>query len=84
MNIEILEQIDRYIQLEATGNPKEFAKKLKVSERMVYNYIRFLRSKLDAPVEYSKIKRSYKYAEPGFVDFKWKRKIDPEQGFPFY
>ena len=41
--INRLKRIDQLIRLEATGNPKELATKLNISERQLYRYINDLK-----------------------------------------
>ena len=50
---ERIERIDRLIRLKATGSPKEFAKKLGISESSLYEYLRYLKDK-GGPIEFDK------------------------------
>lgn len=59
-----LQKLDRLIRLKATGNPKELAKKLGLSERIIYEYINTMKE-MDAPIRYSFTYRSYVYTEEG-------------------
>ena len=61
--IALLERVDQLIQLEATGSPKQLAKRLQVSEATVFRIIETMKG-LNAPVCYDFNKRSYVYTEP--------------------
>jgi len=56
-----LRQIDQLIKLKATGNPKEFAKKIGVSKRMIFHYLNDLKD-LGAEIYFDKGRSSYCYA----------------------
>lgn len=65
--IEILERLrrmDNLIRTKATGTPGEFAEKLKVSERTVYENM-YLMKKMGAPIKYNRARGSYVYEEEG-------------------
>jgi predicted DNA-binding transcriptional regulator YafY len=66
-----LERLDQLIRLEATGTPAELAQKTGMSERMIYKYLSFMKQELKAPIEYSNLKKTYRYAEKGTLNFKW-------------
>ena len=54
------------IRSRSTGNPEDFAARLCLSERTLYNYISLLKG-LGAPIAYSRSCQSYIYtAEGGF------------------
>ncbi len=57
---ERIERIDRLIRLKATGSPKEFAKKLGISESSLYEYLRYLKDK-GGPIEFDKEDNTYFY-----------------------
>jgi hypothetical protein len=59
--LSILCRMDQLIRLRATGCPKEFAHKICISERTLYNYLRFLTDDLGASISYNKICCSYEY-----------------------
>ena len=59
-----LKRIDRLIQIKGTGTPSELAGKVGVSERSLYEYIRLMKE-FGAPVEYSRMRKSYFYKEEG-------------------
>lgn len=64
--------MDEYIAKSNTGTPGNLAQKMKMSKRSVYNYIRFMKEDLGAPIQFSKFRNSYVYVEDGGFDFKWK------------
>ena len=62
---------DQLIRMKATGTPKEFAKKLGVSERSLYIFLEELKYDLDCPIAYCYRSRSYYYTQTGKVIFKF-------------
>ncbi len=64
--IQRLKNIDSLIQTQSTGSPKELAKKMNMSERMIYRYLHNLRG-LGAPISYNYEKRSYMYTDNVFL-----------------
>jgi len=65
--INRIERMDRLIRRKSTGNPKELAEKLNISERWLYIFLDELRSELDCPIRYDRRKRSYVYEIPGRI-----------------
>jgi len=61
--INRLEQIDQLIRQRRTGNAEEFACKLNISRRQVYNWIDDLRSH-GLEIAYSRELRSFIYLKP--------------------
>ncbi|MFC5284504.1 hypothetical protein [Pedobacter alpinus] len=53
-----IEQVDFLISSKSTGKPKEFAKKIGLSERSLYDTINLMK-KLGAPILYCKQKKTY-------------------------
>lgn len=49
----MLIQLNRITLQEKTGSPSEFANKLDISERQLYNIIDYLK-KIDAPIKYQR------------------------------
>jgi DNA-binding transcriptional regulator GbsR (MarR family) len=66
--INLLEQIDQFIRLKATGTPAQLAEKLGISEREVYRIVAELRSK-DIKIAYCKQRCSYYYENDTFMKF---------------
>jgi hypothetical protein len=60
-----LEQIDYLVRNKATGNPKEMAKKLGISERAWYKLRDELIKDLNFPIAYCSIQRTYYYTASG-------------------
>lgn len=71
MDLRKIERIDTLIRTNATGNPIEFASKLGISTRTLYNYINFMRDRYGAPIVFSPEKQSYVYLEPGEFKIGW-------------
>jgi len=63
------------IQTQSTGAPKAFADKLQLSERSLYNYLRFMK-KLGAPIAYSRTSQTYLYAIEGRILLEFKELSD--------
>jgi hypothetical protein len=61
MDIRVVIKIHELIEVELTGSPKEFADKINVSERTIYNYLEFMKVELQAPIVYNGSKKSYCY-----------------------
>lgn len=69
MDIRKIKIIHNCIENERTGSPQELALKIDTTERSVYNYIRFMKSELNAPIRYSKSKRTYYYESRCNINF---------------
>ena len=69
--IERIKYIDYLIRTKTTGCPKELAVKLKLSERMVYEYINTLRKDFSAPIKYSRVQQTYYYEFDGSIKMEW-------------
>lgn len=61
MDIRIIKKIHEKILNESTGTPEELSYTLDVSERTVFNYIKFMREELKAPIKYNRMKDTYQY-----------------------
>jgi len=73
--IEILKRMDRMIRMKSTGAPGDFAGRLYLSERSLYNYISAMKS-LGAPIRYSRTECSYVYDEAGRFVIEFKQPAD--------
>ena len=71
MNIIKIKQFIELVEKQRTGSPKEVAKKLMVSDRMIHNYVNVLRTNFDAPIEYNRYKKSYCFSEAGRLIWEW-------------
>ncbi|MCF6168470.1 hypothetical protein [Lutibacter sp.] len=58
--LERLRKAHLLIQQEKTGTPREFANKLNISERQLYNITDYLKE-IDAPIEYNRKTETYYY-----------------------
>ena len=61
MNIMIIIRLHELIETKNTGTPRDLAQKLNLSERMVYNYISFMKEELTASFIYDADKTTYCY-----------------------
>jgi|GraSoiStandDraft_26_1057304.scaffolds.fasta_scaffold956940_1 predicted DNA-binding transcriptional regulator YafY len=53
--------VDKLIKRKATGQPKELASKLQVSESTVYRILRLLKENMGLSIEFSEKQNSYIY-----------------------
>jgi len=56
--LNLLLRLDQFIRQKGTGSPPEFARKMGVSERSLYEYLKVLKE-LGAPIRFSRQDRSY-------------------------
>jgi hypothetical protein len=73
MDIKILKYIIELIKEEKTGSPKELSQSVKLSERMMYNYLKLIREELMAPVKFDRSKNSYCFCQPGLINWEWQK-----------
>ena len=73
MNFNKLQFLIKLIESRGTGSRKELARKLNMSERMIYKYIYMLKNEFKAPIAYSRSMKSYYFSENGHLDLKWKK-----------
>ena len=59
------------IEKERTGSAKEAAERIGISERMIFNYVRILKTELNAPINYNRNKQTYSFNENGRLIWKW-------------
>jgi len=64
VDLTLIDRVNDLISKKATGSPKEFARRLGMSESSWYNLKAELQ-KRGAPIEYSKTLKSYFYLESG-------------------
>jgi len=62
--LNLLLQLDLFIRQKTTGSPPEFAQKMGISERSLYEYLKVLKD-LGAPIRFSRQDHSYYYAIEG-------------------
>lgn len=65
--------IDALIRQKATGGPDCLAEHLKISRRTLFDTLNFMREQLEAPIIYSKARKTYVYLEQGSLNFKYKK-----------
>jgi predicted DNA-binding transcriptional regulator YafY len=68
--INRLKSLDYFIKSQTTGNARELAEKLEITERSVYNYLNLMKS-MGAPIVFSSYRQSYVYENNGgfFIGF---------------
>lgn len=71
MDLTKIERMDLLIRTNATGNPKDFARRMGMSARSLFNYLNFMKIRLGAPIEYSNNMQSYFYTEKGMIKLGW-------------
>ena len=71
MNILKIKHFIHLIEKERTGSAKVAAERIGISERMVFNYVRILKTELNAPINYNRNKQTYSYNENGTLIWKW-------------
>ena len=69
--IDRIQRIDQMIRLKATGNPKQLAKKLNISERHLYQFLSYMRE-MGAPITYCSYSESYVYTQNVHFDVGFK------------
>jgi predicted DNA-binding transcriptional regulator YafY len=78
--IKILKRMDHLIQTRSTGNPEDFAKRLCISSRSLYNYLALMKE-LGAPIRYSRHQETYLYAMDGRFIFEFEILEETEYAF---
>lgn len=71
MDIKKIMSIHYLINSGQAKTPANMAKRLDVSERTVYLILNFMKSELDVPIKYDKIKMRYYYSKSGKLNLKW-------------
>jgi predicted DNA-binding transcriptional regulator YafY len=68
--LNLLQQLDQFIRRKKTGSPPEFARKMGISERSLYESLKVLKE-LGAPIRFSRHEHSYYYEVEGqfYVSF---------------
>jgi predicted DNA-binding transcriptional regulator YafY len=62
--LNLLLKLDLFIRQKGTGVPRDFARKLGISERSLYEYLKVLKD-LGAPIKWSRHEQSYYYSVEG-------------------
>ncbi len=71
MNIQKIKHFIYLVQKGRTGSPEEVAKKIDVSERMIYNYVVILKNEFNVPIDYNRYKKTYFFQESGKLIWEW-------------
>jgi transcriptional antiterminator len=79
MHLEKLRKFIHLVERKQTGKPADVAKLLGVSERMIYNYKKFIREELNAPIAWNNFKQSYIFSESGALIWKYDDEQSIEQ-----
>jgi molybdenum-dependent DNA-binding transcriptional regulator ModE len=79
MHLEKLRKFIQLVERKQTGKPADVAKLLGVSERMIYNYKKFIREELNAPIAWNNFKQSYIFSESGALIWKYDDEQSIEQ-----
>ena len=79
MHLEKLRNFIHLVERKQTGKPSDVAKILGVSERMIYNYTKFVREELNAPIAWNNFKQSYIFSESGVLIWKYDDEQSIEQ-----
>lgn len=65
--ISRLHEIDRLIRAKQHPNAKTLAERFEVSQRTAQRDLEFLRDRMDAPLEYDRSRRGYRYTEESYA-----------------
>ena len=71
MNIQKIKHFIYLVKKGRTGSPEEVAKKIDVSERMIYNYVGILKNEFNVPIDYNRYKKTYFFQESGKLIWEW-------------
>lgn len=63
MNILIIMKLHDLIKAGQTGSPQQLAEKLGISQRSLHYYIVFMKTRMNADIEYDKKKDTYFYSK---------------------
>ena len=66
-SLERLQQLHKLIECETTGSPKELARTMEISERLVYHIIDQLKD-YEAPIAYDRSRKTYYYTDDFDLD----------------
>ncbi|HKG08726.1 MAG TPA: hypothetical protein VKB19_19810 [Pedobacter sp.] len=64
-----LENLHHHIQKRNTGTREDLARRMGVGVSTVQEYINFMKSALNAPIEYDHLRKTYYYIEEGAFNF---------------
>lgn len=63
VDLILLMKIHECIAREKTGSPEYFASKFGISKRFLHNILEYFKTEFDAPIAYSKSRKTYYYKE---------------------
>lgn len=69
--------IDFLIRHRSTGSPESFAKRLSISKRTLHFTLSHMKDVFAAPIEYDRYRKTYFYAEDGYVIISFQRGKPP-------
>lgn len=70
-HIELIKRMDQLIRLRATGNYKQFARRLGISNATLYRLLDVLKYDLEAPIRYNYLNESYEYEKNGSIEIRF-------------
>ncbi len=76
----IIENLKKFIYLvdnQRTGNPREAARKLAISDRTLLNYCYIIKNELGAPLVYDKFRETYFFNGSGKIEWNWVEGAEP-------
>ncbi|TWV99733.1 hypothetical protein [Chitinophaga pinensis] len=71
---ERLQTIDYLIRIKGTGKPAHLAKRLRISERTLFEFLKMMKE-LGAPIAYDRYKESYYYSEKGGFNIRFVKNL---------
>ncbi len=74
---ERLQTVDHLIKIKGTGKPAQLAKRLRISERTLYEFLKMMKD-LGAPIEYDRYKETYYYGEKGGFNIRFIKNLVSE------
>lgn len=73
---ERLQTIDYLIRIKGTGTPTHLARRLRISERTLFEFLKMMKE-LGAPIGYDRHQNSYYYTQKGGFNVRFIRKEQP-------
>jgi predicted DNA-binding transcriptional regulator YafY len=78
--IQRLIRMDHLITYKRTGKPAAFARKIGISDRSLYDYLRLLRD-MGAPICFSRNENTYYYKEEGNFKIRFIKQSETDDDF---
>ncbi|MCP4762132.1 MAG: hypothetical protein GY870_10135 [archaeon] len=76
--IERIQRINKHIYNEKSGRPDEFARRMGISKRQLYNIIEMLKD-FDAPIRYDRNRETFFYDSDFNLDIRFSMRILTDQ-----